>query len=266
MSDRNQQATRERNTKSSGKTNCDFCGEPLLRKEIFEGLTLPILCECPGSVNFREEEQREIARQLEEKEERMRMERAKRLLEESCLGERFASRVFSTFKVTQENREAYEASVAFVEDFRAEETKGRGIIFVGNVGTGKTHLSAAIVNELVRKGYPCIFGNVTALLGRLRQSFDGNGENEAAIMKKYCEASLLVIDDLGKEKTSEWVQEKLYALINHRYEHYLKTIITTNDQFATLEKKIGEAAISRLIEMCDGYKLGGSDYRKKCLN
>lgn len=247
-------------------SNCEHCQEPIKRRVIGDGfMTVPTFCQCAEAVKEREDKEREWQEDEARREEDRKREQAKRLLAESNLGERFASRVFSTFNVSAENKDAYEAAMMFVRKFSAEETKGRGLILKGPVGTGKTHLTAAIVNNLVKSGYPCIFGNVTALLGRLRESYGGDGDNEGAIMQKYCNSSLLVIDDLGKEKSSEWVQERLYAIINHRYEHYKKVIITTNDNFKTLEKNIGEAAISRLIEICDGYEVGGKDYRKRCL-
>lgn len=226
---------------------------------------MPTFCDCKGAVEEREAKEREWKEKEAADKLRMARDRAQRLLKESNLGERFQSRTFDTFKVTPQNKEAHRDAKAFVENFRKPETKGRGMILAGDVGTGKTHLTAAIVNDLVGNGVDCIFGNITSLLGRLKNSYTGEGDNESEIMNKYCNCALLVIDDLGKEKTTEWVQEKLYAIINHRYEHYKKTIITTNDNFRTLEGKLGEAVVSRLIEMCDGYKLEGSDYRKRKL-
>lgn len=233
---------------------------------VVEGaFTMPTFCDCQGAVAEREANEKEWKDKEAADKLRMARERAQRLLKESNLGERFQARTFDTFKVTPQNKEAYQDAKSFVADFRKPETKGRGIILAGSVGTGKTHLTAAIVNDLVQIGIDCIFGNITTLLGRLKNSYNGDGDNEAEIMGKYCNCALLVIDDLGKEKTTEWVQEKLYAIINHRYEHYKKTIITTNDNFKTLENKLGEAVVSRLIEMCDGYKLDGDDYRKRRL-
>jgi DNA replication protein DnaC len=237
-----------------------------VRKTIGDGfLSVPVFCQCEGAVKEREDRERQWQEEEAQREEARRKESARRLLAESNLGERFKSRVFGTYKVTAKNRSAYEAARTFVADFSAEETKGRGMILTGPVGTGKTHLAAAIVNELVKTGRSCVYGNVTALLGRLRGSYNAEGDSESEIMQKFCNADLLVVDDIGKEKTTEWVQEKLYAIINHRYEHYKKIVITTNDQFKTLESKLGEAAVSRLVEMCDGYLVGGEDYRKRGL-
>lgn len=252
------------NMQISGKA-CEYCGKHTFRLVACGRMIGPEYCDCDASVKARADEEREERARQEREELKQRQANAQRLLKESNLGERFQARTFDTFKVTPQNKEAYQDAKSFVADFRKQETKGRGMILAGSVGTGKTHLTAAIVNDLVQIGIDCIFGNITTLLGRLKNSYNGDGDNEAEIMGKYCNCALLVIDDLGKEKTTEWVQEKLYTIINHRYEHYRKTIITTNDNFKTLEAKLGEAVVSRLIEMCDGYKLDGSDYRKRKL-
>ena len=74
-----------------------------------------------------------------------------------------------------------------------------------------------------------------------------------------------MIDDLGKEKQTEWSNSILYQVINRRYENFLPVIITTNETMGDLERNIGQATLSRLIEMCDGVRMDGKDYRREKL-
>lgn len=179
-----------------------------------------------------------------------------KIARECNLGRRFASRTFSSFKVDG-NEAAFYKSMSYVEHF--EETEGRGLIFIGRAGTGKTHLAAAIINYLIyEKSIPAMFVTAIELFGLLRD-FDNQGER----LKRIKTVPLLVIDDLGKEKITDWNREKLFEIINARYEDYLPVIITTNDTTTELERNVGEAIYSRLCEMCNLVVMSGRDYRRQ---
>lgn len=179
-----------------------------------------------------------------------------KLTKECNLGRRFINRTFENFEAAG-NRKAFSKARAYVENF--EKSEGQGLLFIGNAGTGKTHLAAAIVNHLIRdKSIPSIFITAIELFGLLRD-FDNHQER----LKKIKTIPLLVIDDLGKEKITDWNREKLFEIVNARYEDYLPIIITTNDNHKELERNVGEAIYSRLCEMCSLVVMEGKDFRRQ---
>lgn len=179
-----------------------------------------------------------------------------RIAKECNLGRRFASRTFSSF-TPDGNELAFYKAANYAGRFKT--VKGEGLIFMGRAGTGKTHLAAAIINHLVhKKCIPAMFVTAVELFGLLRD-FDNQGER----LRRIKSVPLLVLDDLGKEKITDWNREKLFEIINARYEDYLPIIITTNDTPAELERNVGKAIYSRLCEMCDLIVMGGRDYRRQ---
>jgi DNA replication protein DnaC len=117
---------------------------------------------------------------------------------------------------------AFQASNSF-----AEEPEG-WLVLMGDYGTGKTHLAASIANYRASQGYPVMFVVVPDMLDHLRATF--NPSSEVSYDRRFEEirnAPLLILDDLGSQATRPWVQEKLYQLINHRYNAELPTVITT---------------------------------------
>lgn len=184
--------------------------------------------------------------------------RAERMLEECDLGRRFADRTFRNFEGNAFAK-AFQESVEYAKNFPLNQ--GEGLLFTGNPGTGKTHLAAAITNHIISMHkVPVKFVSYVSFLESLKAGF-GSKESDEKI-KQLNEIPLVVIDDLGKERTSDWSNAVLYQIVNMRYEHRLPLIITTNEELADLERNIGEATMSRLLEMCKGIRMVGTDYRK----
>lgn len=186
--------------------------------------------------------------------------RTERLLGKSGLGKRFAGRRFETFNVTVETKEAYDACVAFCDTF-SEDSKG--IRLTGNYGCGKTHLTASIIHRLAEQGIGGVFLVVPELLRAIRKGYSSPNEDADKLVRLAEEAPLLVLDDLGAEKPSDWVREQLYVIINRRYENMLPTIVTTNCSTQELVDRVGQRTVSRLIEMTTPYKITAKDYRMR---
>jgi DNA replication protein DnaC len=147
----------------------------------------------------------------------------------------------------------------------------RGLLFMGPVGVGKTHLSVAILRGLVEKGVPCLFYEFGALLKEIQNSYNPISQtSELKVLAPVFEAEVLVLDELGASKPTDWVRDTMMQIINTRYNDKKLTIFTTNyldgrrsERDETLEERIGVRLRSRLYEMCKTVHIEGEDYRKK---
>ena len=148
----------------------------------------------------------------------------------------------------------------FAKEFPKND--GSGLILVGSAGTGKTHLAAAISNYLVKELYvPVCFWNYSEALDHIRRSFRDNSGNAEDIIQKMIDSPLLVLDDLGKEKRSEWGDEQMYRIINNRYIDKKPIVITSNFDIEQLLDMLDQSVISRLFGTCRAVKMNGIDYR-----
>lgn len=190
-------------------------------------------------------------------------EKVSRLLGISGMGERFWGRRFSTFQVTDDIRQAYLKARKFCKDYE-ENSKTRGLMFMGPYGTGKTHLAAAILQELAEQGTPGVFVVVPELLNKLRRGIDDEKArkegDELVDMAKT--TPVLFLDDLGAQNPTAWVKEQLYLLVNYRYERMLPIVVTTNCRGAELEASIGTRVTSRIMEMAQPVIVDTKDYRR----
>ena len=163
-------------------------------------------------------------------------------------------------------REAYRKALRFVEQFPAVD---KGLLLIGAHGVGKTHLAVAVLKAVIRnKGIQGYFYETGELLKLVRDTY-ASDTNEMDVLRPVLEAELLVLDDLGVEKTSEWVQETLGHVINIRYSERRPTVFTTNlveSEDPTHPKsflyRLGPRTRSRLFEMCDWVYMDGIDSRE----
>jgi len=186
--------------------------------------------------------------------------RINRLLASSRLPALLRTKTFERFVVDVSNRSAYQAALSV-----AKRETDRGLLLAGPTGTGKSHLAAAIVNHRLARCEEAVFCTVPELLADIRGVIKSE-QDTSELMEIVKNADLLVLDDLGAEKTTEWVTEQLFILVNARLLGMKETIITTNFTEATeLIEKLGglagERIVSRLVEMCDWVRLAGPDWR-----
>lgn len=133
--------------------------------------------------------------------------------------------------------------------------RAKGLMLIGNIGSGKTHLAAAITNTLKAHHIKVMFTVVPDLLDELRATYKNDELNENDIMDTAKNAPLLILDDLGAHNYTDWTRNKLFSLLNHRMTHLLPTIITTNLDMNELEEYLGERTTSRIVELCKIYRL-----------
>ena len=170
----------------------------------------------------------------------------------------------------------------FVQEFDPRD--GRGLLLVGGIGTGKTHLAVGILKELIAvRGSACLFCDYRELLKQIQNSYnDSVKATELQVLRPVFDAEVVLLDELGAVKPSEWVWDTVSLILNTRYNDNRTTIITTNfaDEPAgsvarslsparaaareeTLGDRIGERMRSRLHEMCRIVKMDGPDFRQK---
>ncbi len=177
---------------------------------------------------------------------------------------------------------AHIAASKFAQEY--DPGDGTGLLLIGKIGTGKTHLGVGILKELIlNRGIGCIFYDYRELLKQIQNSYNASVQTtELDVLRPVFDAEVLFLDELGAVKPSEWVWDTVSLILNTRYNNNRTTIITTNfeDQAAggvsaslsparaavreeTLGDRIGERMRSRLHEMCRIIKLDGLDFRQK---
>jgi DNA replication protein DnaC len=174
-----------------------------------------------------------------------------------------ARQTFGTFrmrddeKLTADDRanlkKAFESAYAFAEDPQG------WIVLMGDHGTGKTHLAAAIANLRASQGFPVMFVPVPDLLDHLRATFSPTTPiSYDRRFDQIRDAPLLVLDDLGTQSSTAWAQEKLYQLLNHRYNAALPTVMTTSSTLEKLDRRL----TSRIIDtrLCTAYAITAPSY------
>jgi DNA replication protein DnaC len=181
---------------------------------------------------------------------------AARLLEISNLAA-FLDKTFETFNPNVPGvRRAYLRAQEY-----ARHPRGWLILF-GNYGCGKTHLAAAIANQLLQNHYRVLFAVVPDLLDHLRSTFGPSSEIEYdQRFEDIREADVLILDDLGTENTTPWAREKLFQIINHRYNFALPTVITSNRKPEEIDPRIFSRMSDRAL--CEEHIIiDAADYRR----
>lgn len=155
-------------------------------------------------------------------------------------------------------RMAYDAARKFVDNFEKNQHT-EGLLFTGQVGSGKTFLACCIANALLNRGKTILFMVVPDLLDMLKATYNSSRNevsySEQELLNTAREVPLLILDDLGAHNYTEWTKNKIYSIINYRLNHRLATIITTNISLEDLEEYLGARTTSRIFQMCCPYKL-----------
>lgn len=170
--------------------------------------------------------------------------------------------------------EAHKKATEFARNYPAMMAPGRGLMFSGSSGLGKTHLAVGILKVLVLEAR-CngLFVYYQQLLKDIQNSWNPDtSTTELQVLEPVFSAEVLVLDDLGSVKPTDWVWDMVSMVLNTRYNHKRVTIVTTNFENLpagtvgggmTLGDRIGDRMRSRLLEMCWEVKMQGADYREK---
>jgi len=241
---------------------------------------------CEGSgLRIVEEDGRRVARACECRVER----RTARMLERARIPKRYEHCSLDNYEsgLRGSHRSlaaAHMRARGFVEEFPVE-TGGTGLLLTGSIGVGKTHLAVGILKALLtERGAGGLFYDYRDLLKQVQNSYNQSvAATELEILRPVFEAEVLVLDELGAAKPSDWVWDTVAHILNTRYNDRRTTIITTNYANAgplgtepgtngsaraamreeTLGDRIGERMRSRLQEMCVVVEMQGEDFRQK---
>lgn len=234
-----------------------ICGKCHTQKECVltkhDGTTRTVRCACECSVA-------QNAREAEEKRKRDRLQYLDSMRRTGFPDAEMREWTFSKSDHTDQKNE--NIARKYVANFDAMRSQGTGLLLCGSVGTGKSFLAAAIANELISQGTPCLMTNFSRIISRISEKFGGD--------QKYLDNlnrfDLLIIDDLGAERDSEYMWEKVMNVIDARYRAGLPLIVTTNlnpkDLYDPSDIR-RQRVFSRLKEMCVFLEVNGADRRSK---
>lgn len=213
-----------------------------------------------------------------------RSNKAERALEVARIPPRFRQCSFHNYFPKNDSQYfAHSFASRLADEYPAVDT---GLLFMGPVGVGKTHLAIAVLKELMtKKAVSCLFYESGSLLKAIQDSYNPVSQtSEMRVLAPVYQAEVLVLDELGASVPTNWVRDTLYQIINSRYNNQRLTIFTTNYtddvrispedgpaeskrrnkiEIATLEERIGAPLRSRLYEMCKKVVIEGEDYRKR---
>lgn len=233
-----------------GLIYCGKCHTPVQCRITFEGREriMPCICKCQKEERERQEQR------MKEEEQLLYVRRLKAagIQERHLQAWTFASAT-DTPSVQMAKR--------YTENWKKVKAENLGLLLWGDVGTGKSFLAACIANALLEKGVPVLMTNFSKILNQMGAMYSDERYRYIASFNRF---SLLIIDDLGIERNTEYALEQVYAVVDERYKAGLPLIITTNLTISQLRnpEDVAHARIySRILEMCTPVHVPGLDRR-----
>lgn len=213
---------------------------------------MPVSCRCRAERRYQEEQM------LQQDKDMRAMEALKR---QSLMDERLRDVSFDSFRKTNDNAYNLKLCLRYANHFDEMLAKNQGLLFYGGVGTGKTFAAACIANHLLNRRIPVIMTSFVKLL----ESMQGFSEDDSALIARLNRAKLLIIDDLGAERSTDYALEKVYDIVDSRYRTKLPIILTTNLSMTELKESTDiryTRIYDRIFEMCYPMQFKGQSWRK----
>jgi DNA replication protein DnaC len=235
------------------KGSCEECGgvlheffvkEPFLLKAFRRDGPFWMESGCMECLDRKEKEERRIQKT------RLRQERIDGLLKNSMLSERYLDKGFDNYEVeTEPQRVAFEICKRFAEDFEHSCKSGMWMFLHGRCGTGKGHLSAAIIHEVVRQGYSAHFTKMQRLLLSIKETFSRDSQvRTSELIDRLINVDLLVIDEVGVQYDTDFEWLTIYEILDSRYERMKPLILISNEPWKRIEELLGVKIIDRFYE------------------
>lgn len=191
-----------------------------------------------------------------------------RLIETARIPRRYEGCHFHSYQPMNPSQErAFSFSSRLTMDYPSVD---RGLLLMGSVGVGKTHLAVSILKGLIERGFSCLFYEFGGLLKEIQNSYNHISQtSELTVLEPVFRADVLVLDEIGASKPTDWVRDTMAHVINTRYNDKKLTVFTTNyfdqppnEREESLEDRIGVRLRSRLFEMSKTLMLKGEDFRE----
>nr|DAL67010.1 MAG TPA: Replicative helicase [Caudoviricetes sp.] len=216
-------------------------------------MIVPCICRCKVEENKRREE-------AEKK--KQEMQRLERLRASSLMDAKLKAARLNGYQIDGDNQKIYNLAEKYVRRFDEMYEKKQGLLFWGTVGTGKSYTAACIANELLDQMIPVVMTSFVKIL----QNIQGNPDEEEKIMAGLNVAKLLIIDDLGAERSTDYALEKVYNIIDSRYLSGKPLILTTNMTLKEMQETQDiryKRIYDRIFEMCFPVRFAGRSWREK---
>lgn len=242
---------------------CGKCGEAKQRFMDFANptpedpdhtskLKVATMCRCEREIEGKKKHEAQVAED---------MERIRKLKKASLMDEKFSTATFEHFKPTKYNGRNLKLCRRYAEKFDLMLEKNQGLLFWGDVGTGKSYAAACIANYLLDRKIPVIMTSFVKLLEVIQAS----REEEPAILSRLGYARLVIFDDLGAERGTDYALEKVYNIIDSRYRKGLPMILTTNLSLDEMKREVDvrySRIYDRIFENCYPMQFTGPSWRK----
>lgn len=257
--------------KDDGLIYCTVCGEvKIFVGTDWRGIKIARRCVCKTCTEAEERKQREA------EERRNRALRIEKLKERSLIGERYKDKHFSDLDLSDPIfKKAYQRCVKYCEIASKTLAKGYGIYLHGDPGTGKTLLTSCMANNLIEQEYTVLFTNFFEILKAIQGTFKNDANDTADnIINSIADVDFLFIDDLGTESLAKnsgdnFAQNKIFEIINKRYNNKKPTIFSSNYSIRELIEKrnFEDKTVDRINGMSSAVlKIEGASYRIKEVN
>lgn len=193
-----------------------------------------------------------------------KQKRLERIIDNSLMDEEFKNCTFESWDFSLgSNKKMFEIGKRYADNFQKCKDENIGLLIYGPPGNGKTFLSACITNELIKKLTPVVCVSVIGLLQRIQKTFSKfEKEGVETVLSSLDNAELLILDDLGTEKMSDWSISVIYQIIDSRARLKKPLIITTNIDLEEIKERYDRRTYDRIIELCTQIKNEGSSIRQ----
>ena len=237
-----------------------YCGKCNTKKECVikwpgKGMVkVSAICKCRSA-------EMEARKERERHEEELR--RIERARISSMMDETFRNATLENFKEHDDNRRYLKVARNYCDNFEKMYERNQGLLFYGSVGTGKSYTAACIANHLLNQGQSVVMTSFVKILQEM-QGFDR--EREEAFVRRLNNVRLLIIDDFGAERSTDYALEKIYGIIDNRYRARKPLILTTNlelEQMQTANDIRYARIYDRVFEICYPLKFVGQSWRKR---